>query len=126
MRIKVNTKEKIFIEKFVKFYSKLAHLELSSQKDKEKIKQTYKKICVLLPKYSLLFGDVNLLYKIFNKINGKQIIGGNFYAFLQWTFDELYKNNIITKKELFQLNVWLSKFNLESSKLGVGAFWGGV
>jgi len=117
-------KEKIFIERFVKLYAKLAHLELSYPKDKKKVEQTYKKICALLPKYPFLFKDVSILYERFNKFNGKKIRGGNFYAFLQWTFNELHKNKIINKKELISLNVWLSKFDLEPFKVGIGGLGG--
>ncbi|MEK6760367.1 MAG: phosphoglycerate mutase family protein [Nanoarchaeota archaeon] len=121
--LKIVKKDKKFIEKFVNLYINIIDLEISEKPNKVKIKERYNQIKSLLPHYPILFEDLNLLYKIFNKLietkRRKNILEPSFYAFLDWTFGMLYKNKEISKLELEKLKDWLSRFNLEHMKVPI-------
>ncbi len=79
----------------------------------------------MLPNYGFLFKDLNLLYKVFNKVAKDKEREGYFFNesfkfFLKWVFEELYAKKIIDKKIFNELNRFLTTFHLESRKMGPG------
>src|SRR3989344_2819984 len=99
-------KEEKFIEEFINLY--VEKINLKFIKDKKKLRGINKKIKSRLSNYLVLFKSLNLLYKIFNKVKEKKkkegyVFNGDFEFFLEWVFDELYKQKIINKKDYEKL-----------------------
>tara|TARA_Y100000310_G_C20283703_1_gene623800 strand:+ start:6 stop:401 length:396 start_codon:yes stop_codon:yes gene_type:complete len=121
------TKKEKFIEKFVSFYIKKRELEyalmlkknLDNKKDFEKANE---EIISLLNKYSILFEDLRILEKFFNKVVEKEsakFVAGSFRIFLEWIFENLYKQKIINKKDFKGLEKWLSNAKFDSKPISI-------
>ena len=120
-------KEEKFIEEFINLY--VEKINLKFIKDKKKLRGINKKIKSRLSNYLVLFKSLNLLYKIFNKVKEKKkkegyVFNGDFEFFLEWVFDELYKQKIINKKDYEKLRDFLTKFSIEF--INVSPYFGRV
>jgi hypothetical protein len=124
---KINIKEKVFIKKFINLYIGIIDSEFNE--NKEKIGKANEKIIFMLEDYPILFKDLGVLYNNFEKIKKKKklkgfVFNGDFKFFLEWIFEELYKNKIVNKKTFDILTAWLINFNIESRKSGPGELAG--
>tara|TARA_Y100000310_G_scaffold312322_1_gene359500 strand:+ start:1201 stop:1596 length:396 start_codon:yes stop_codon:yes gene_type:complete len=124
---KINVKEEVFVRKFISLYIEIIDSEF--RENKKKVEKTNEKIVFMLHDYPLLFKDLGILYNSFEKIKKKKksegfVFNEEFKFFLEWTFEELYKNKIVNKKTFDILTAWLTNFNIESRKSGPGELAG--